>query len=181
LQLGLYAILLCSSEFGIAPAVRNAVLPLAAALLSGMFRQPVPQLGGFVLQPLALANFLLQHARFDPLVIGLSVAFEHNAHGRLQLGRFMFEVSAGLAFFLGSVHRRLDAEGEHLPADQTLAVANDQHLAEDPADVVAQFADEAGNGGKVQCVVIARIDKGGMFPAGAFDGPAADDALRVGS
>ena len=71
-------------------------------------------------------------------------------------------------------------DGEHLAADEALAVAQVEDLGEELGNVVAQTGDEGGEGGEVRGAVATEGDEGYMFAAGAFDAATADDALAVG-
>ena len=109
------------------------------------------------------------------------MARQHDAGGFFELARLMFEVGPGAASGLGGVARQFDAvDGKHLSTYQSLAITDEQYLAEDMRDVVFKRTDEVGDGGEVRLAVAGQCDEGDVFAAGAFDGPAADDALAVG-
>ena len=69
---------------------------------------------------------------------------------------------------------------EHLATDQPLLIADGEDGREDVRDVLAQRADEVGEGGAVGRGVAAQGDERDVLLAGPRDAAAADDALRVG-
>lgn len=93
----------------------------------------------------------------------------------------MLELGAGAAALLGGVAGQLDAvDGEHLAPDQALRVTDQEHLLEHFANQLPQARDEGGDGGEVRAGVPAQSNEGDVIAARAFDGPAGDDAPRVG-
>ena len=73
------------------------------------------------------------------LLVCVAMTFEHDASGRFQLGRLMCEVGTGAALLLAGVGRQFHAvDGEHLASDQTLAVAQVEHLGKDAGNVVGE-------------------------------------------
>jgi hypothetical protein len=66
--------------------------------------------------------------------------------GGFELGGLTLEVGAGPALALRGVAGQFDAvNGEHLAADESLPVAQVQHLGEEAGDVFAQAGDKVGN------------------------------------
>ena len=91
-----------------------------------------------------------------------------------------FPVCPPAALCLGCVAGQLHAiNGEHLSSNESLLVADEQHLAEDVRDLFTQCADEVGEDGEVWCGAARDRDQGDVFAAGALDVAAADDALAV--
>ncbi len=58
-------------------------------------------------------------------------------------------------------------------------IADEQDLSEQLGDVVAQIADESGDGGEVRRLITAQRNEGDVLVARPFDRAAADDAARV--
>ena len=84
-------------------------------------------------------GFLGVEVGLDGQGVVLAMAGEHGLGGGFQLGGLAFEVGTGAALGLAGVARQLDAvDGEHLAADQSLPVADVEHLGEELGDVVAQ-------------------------------------------
>ena len=93
----------------------------------------------------------------------------------------MCEVGTGAALLLAGVGRQFHAvDGEHLASDQTLAVAQAEHLSKDAGDVVGKTRDKCSNRGEVRLGVARQGDKGNVMTADGFDVAAGDKALAVG-
>jgi len=70
--------------------------------------------------------------------------------------------------------------GEHLATDEALAVADEQDFLEQRPDLVAQGADEVGEGGEVRGAVAGQGDEGDLFATGTLDLARTDEAQAVG-
>ncbi len=105
------------------------------------------------------------------------MAFE----GDFLLRTLTQEIGARAALGLGGVGRKLHAvDGEHFSADQTLVIAQIQHLGEDPGDLIAQRSNERGDGCEVWSAVARQSNERDLLAAGTLDSSATDDPLRVG-
>jgi hypothetical protein len=127
--------------------------------------------------------------RFEALDVGVAVVagvarlvlFDHTRDGGFDLRGFALEVGAAAALGLGGVAGELHAvDGEHVAADETLAVAHHEHLGEDTGDGLAVIGNEGGNGAVVRLAVTAQRDEDDVVPAGGLDAARADDAAAVG-
>ena len=119
--------------------------------------------------------------RLNAALIFRAVTCQHHRGCGFELPGLTLKIGTGAALGLRRIARQLDAiDRKHLAPDQTLTVADEEHLREDARDVFAQGADETGDGGEVRCTVPGQRNKGHLLPARARDGPAADDAPRVG-
>lgn len=93
----------------------------------------------------------LQHRqrRLRGAVRGL-MAPRHRLRCAQHLGRALGQLRARAAVALVGVAGQLDAvDGEHLPADLPLLVADQQHALEDLGNGLCQARDEAGDGREV--------------------------------
>lgn len=103
------------------------------------------------------------------------MALQHRFGGSLQLVRLLSKLGAGAAPGFGGIAGQFDPiDGEHLPADQVLLVAQVQHLGKDLADLIPQSADETGDGGEVRLGITGQGDESDLFPACPGDAAAAD-------
>jgi hypothetical protein len=147
---------------------------------SGSLGQPLTDAPGLALQLLDAPGLPGMQARLRIIHIGMPVAREHALHGGLHLLRLVLELGARAAALLGGVAGQLHAvDGKHLAPDQTLRVADQEHLLEHFANQLVQARDEGGDGGEVRAGVAAQGNEGDVLAARAFDGPAGDDATRV--
>ena len=163
-------------------AVAFADGALAALTILGMIGQPLTQCGGFLLQAFSALALFLGEVGFCGQRVVLAVAFEHLLGGGFEFVGLMREVGTGAAFGFGRIAGQLDAvDGEHFLPDQALPVAEVEHLREEFGDFLIEAGDEGGEGREVWRRVTGERNEGDVFPAQAFDPPAADDALRVGA
>ncbi len=109
------------------------------------------------------------------------MAHEHLAHLRFDLGGFAFELFARAALCLAGVGRQLHpVDGEHLAADESLGIAQDQYLGEDVGNLILEFPDDGRHGGEVRGLIPAQGDEGDVLATGALNRAAADNAPGVG-
>ena len=71
-------------------------------------------------------------------------------------------------------------DGEHLAADESHPVADEQDFLEQRPDLGVQGADEGGEGGEVRSAVTRQGDEGDVLLADSFDVARTDDASAVG-
>ncbi|MNZ89918.1 hypothetical protein D3C78_1088600 [compost metagenome] len=160
-------------------AVGQVDPPLGALAIFRVLAQPGPQLPGAGLQALELARgaqvFILR------ATVALALLRDHRSGGLLHLLGLAQEVGAGAAAGLAGVARQLHpVDGEHLAADQPLAVADGEHLGEQPGRQIAHVGYERGQGGEVRLAVAGHRHEQHMLAAGGFHLAAADDAAAVG-
>jgi hypothetical protein len=100
--------------------------------------EPFTKLCGIALQALDALRLLGGQIGFDSSFVFGAVARQQPLHGRFELAGLSREVRARTASGLRGAARQFDpVNGEHLPANQALAVADEQHLSEDVAAVVS--------------------------------------------
>ena len=98
-----------------------------------------------------------------------------------MLARLTLEVGARPTAGLGRIAGEFDAaDGKHLVADEALAIADGEHGAEDLGDVLAQRADEVGDGREVWLTIAGECDESHLLDAGLRDETTGDEAARVG-
>jgi hypothetical protein len=147
-------------------AVALARAALGAAAIFGVLRQPLADLRRVALEPLKALRLPGLQVGFDRLGILRAVARE---------------VGPGAALGFRRIARQLHpVDGEHLAPDQSLAVADKQHLREHIGNVLTQRADEVRDGGEVRDVVSGQGDEGDVLSAGPLDRPARYHSLRIG-
>ena len=117
-----------------------------------------------------------KHAGLRPLF------FVRELSRRFEFVGLANEIGTGTALGLGGIAWQFDAvDGEHLPTNQALSIAEVEDLGEQSGDVVAQSRDKGGNRGEVRGAVAGERDEGDVLAAQAFAAPAADDAFGVGA
>jgi len=85
------------------------------------------------------------------ITVGLAVPIEHRLGRGFQFLRALRELGARAAPMFRSVAWQLHPiNREHLAPDQPLAVAHREHGRKHLRDVVAERADEMGDGGEVR-------------------------------
>ena len=115
----------------------------------------------------AFAGCFLGEVGFDGQRVVLPVAFEHLLRGRFEFVGLVREVGPRAALGFGGIARQLDAvDGEHLAADQSLPVAEVEHLSEELGDFVTEARDKGGKGGEVRGAVAGQGNEGDVFAAG---------------
>ena len=86
-------------------------------------------MGGFLFQAGRALPGFLDEVGFSWQAVVLAVAFEHLLGGGFEFVSLMGEVGPRAALGFGGVAGQLDAvDGEHVPADQALPMAEKQHL-----------------------------------------------------
>ena len=154
-------------------------IALDAQSILGVLIQPLTQLLGLALQPLEFAAVALRFVQ--RLRIGLALRLDHAQGLLLHLAQLALEIGARAAAGLGSIGGQFDAvDGEHLTADEALAVAQHQHLGKELGDLVAEFGDEGGQCAVVGLALTADNHEHQVVAAGRFHLAAADDASAVG-
>lgn len=134
-----------------------------------------------MLQLLDTPGFLDGKIGFDRQGIVRAMAGEHGLGGGFELGGLMGKVGTGAASGFTGIAGEFDAvDGEHLAADEPLAVTKKQDLGKQRGNLVAQGADEVGQGSKVRGAVTRQCNESNVFATGALNGARTDHAARVG-
>ena len=90
------------------------------------------------------------------MLVLMPMALEHGIDRRFELGGLALEIGACTAAVFGGVGRKLDAvNGEHLPSDESLTIAEPEDTGKNGLDVFAEQTDETGDGGEVRLAVAA--------------------------
>lgn len=146
-----------------------------------MFFQPVSQVLRILLQSFQGAGFTLFILGIGGGAVRFPVLAQHLLGGFLPLVEWVLEVCAGAGLGFAGVGRELDpVDGKHLAADQSLAVAQGEHLCKKLGGEVAHLRNEGGQGGEVGLAVSGQGDEEDVVAAGGFDLAARNDAPAVG-
>src|SRR3989338_8442614 len=120
-------------------AVALADRAFAALPVFGVVSQPCAELRRIGLQAGDALGFSGLKIGFVGTLICFTMPFKHHLGSSFKLSCLALEIGTGAALCLGGVARQFHAiNGEHLPTDQTLLVADEEYLGEDAGDVVAQ-------------------------------------------
>jgi hypothetical protein len=104
---------------------------------------------------------------FTRFVARVAMSIEHLLHLRFDLLGLALEFSSGTARRLAGIAGELHpVDGEHLAPDESLGIAQKQHLGKQNGDLVLQLPHKRGNGGEVRDAV-ARQDHEGYVVASA--------------
>lgn len=94
------------------------------------------------------------------VVVAITMGRQHGLRGGLVRPGLPLEVDATPAAGLGCIAGEFDAiDGNHLRADESLAIADGEYGAEDLGDVLAQCTDEVGDGREVWPTIAGERDE----------------------
>lgn len=134
-------------------------------------------------QALAASCFSRGETGLDMSLVAITMARQHGVGGGLVFACLPLEVGAGTAAGLRRVAGEFDAvDGKHLVADESLAIADGEHGAEDFGDDLVQRADEVGDGREVWLTIAGQGDEGELIDTGLRDETTGDEAAsRMGT
>lgn len=162
--------------------VRHVGLQLLAFSVAALLfaRQEVARGLGLLVQrldaPLAACVTVIVIAAF----VAASVQLDHLACGLVQAIGAVAQLRVRAASLFAGVGGQLHpVDGEHLPPDQALPVAGDEHLREQRQDLLAQFANELGNVRVARLRVAADRHEQYVLATGLLDSATGDHAPAV--
>lgn len=159
--------------------IRQSHTALGALALVRMALEPSADVRRLALQPRDLA--LLTSGKLDPCRIVVAVAVQQLVHRLLHLGGLTHEVLALAALRFARVAGQFHpVDGKHLPSDQPLPIADQQHLRKHRAHRLTQAAHEPGQRAVVGLAVSRQCDELHVVAAGRFHPARAHDPMRVG-
>lgn len=162
-------------------AIALAHRAFCSASVVGVPRQPRAKVGRVAYESLPSRGVLRRQGRLDLAGIFGPMPCQHRLGGALHLLRLSLEVGPGAAAVLRGIAGQLDpVDGEHLAADQPLAVTDGEHGGEDRRDLIAQGRYEVRDGREVGPGIAAQGDERDVFLAGPGDRAAAHDPAGVG-